>query len=236
MSVLCEGNEVESLGWNRDFYPMSSGGGWRRFCQEERVVDDRGRRTARCWKASSGCCARERGGATCHSDTQTPALAGGGSSNGRSKASGWICGEASWNNSAKPANWTGVKPSSTRASRRQKGGPRRRQNQEGQRHEVDGGGRRRGCSSGKLPHQRVPRGSHPCRTGNRALAFAPPPVAANCRSRLRQRSAAPPPSRGAHRVDLPASTRTHAPAHPGGQTAASLPQALEDRADLCLAR
>ena len=58
------------------------------------------------------------------------------------------------------ANSTGPKLSPTAALLRRKKGPRCRQNQTWKGYEVDGGGRRPGSSSGKLPGLGVPCGSH----------------------------------------------------------------------------
>ncbi len=128
---------------------MNSGTGSSRCCRGPRGADDRGQIIAACWRASCGCSRPGRVGAICRQNIPAPAPAGGVCSSGRSKTFGWTCGASSWPNWTRAANWTGAKVLWTGVLPPLKRGRLRRQNQTGQRHEVDGGGRRPRCSSGK---------------------------------------------------------------------------------------
>ena len=112
--------------------------------------------TGGCWRGSSGFCEAGRVGRTCRNDTRLPRPAGDDCNSGR--RSGSRSGGPSWGNWTSGANWTGARCSSMAVSLRRKRGRQSRENQAGQGHEVDGGGRPPGSSFGKLPGLCVPGG------------------------------------------------------------------------------
>ena len=120
-----------------------------------------------------------------------------------------------------------------------------RKNQAGQGHEVDGGGRRPGRSSGKAAFSASP---NEVRLAEETLASvrvgpATPQrpassesAARHCRSGLRQRSSARAVGRARYRIDRPASLESQQAAHPGWSCTAPIPSSLENRTHVRLAR
>ena len=151
---------------------MHSGKRSNRCCRNPRGAGDRGRIIAVCWRASYGCSRPGRAGAICRQNIPAPARAGGACSCGRSRTSGWTCGDSSCPNWTRAASWTGVKVLWTGVLLPPKRGRVRRQNQARQGHEVDGGGRRPRCSFGKAPGVGLASGSKTAHTdaGDRAGA------------------------------------------------------------------
>jgi transposase len=94
--------------------------------------------------------------------------AGDGCETGKSKISGWTSGGPFWPTWTNAASWIGANASSTAVSPPQKKGRMRGKDQERQGNEVDGGGRRPRCSSGKPPGLGVPGGSLAARKNNRS--------------------------------------------------------------------
>src|SRR6476620_8812450 len=94
-------------------------------------------------------CAAVLAGKTCPRNSRHRQRAGGGFGIGKSKGFGSPFGAHFWPNSTNASNSTGANRFSTAVSLRRKKGLESRKNQAGQGHEVDGGGRRRGCSFGK---------------------------------------------------------------------------------------
>ena len=154
---------VKSCGCQRLFHPMNSGSVWLRCSQNLKVAGVLGPITAMCSKAFFGSSGVARAGATCPKNIPAPRPVGDACASGKNKRCGSKCGGSSCPNWTSAANWTGVKVFWMAVSLRQKKGLRRRQNQARQRHEVDGGGRRRGYSFGKPTGLGQPGGSNvPC--------------------------------------------------------------------------
>jgi len=121
---------------------------------------------------------------------------------------GWTSGGRFLANSTNAARLIGAKRSLMAVLLRRKRGRPSRQNQAGQGHEVDGGGRRPGSSSGKPASLCIPGGSpargHPGSHPGPATAEA---GAGNCRQGLRQRPAAGQAGATPHRTDRAPSPR-----------------------------
>src|SRR4030043_461902 len=83
-------------------------------------------------------------------------------------------GEPFFQNSTSVDSWTCLKHSPMAVSLPQKKGRMRRKDQKGQRNEVDGGGRRQRCSSGKPPGLCVPIGGHAARKNDRKYCCPAP--------------------------------------------------------------
>lgn len=152
--------------------------------------------TAWCWRPSFGSSARGRGGGIClETSVSAPARVGSDSNVGKPKASGRARGGPSSPNWMSAGAWTGARVSWRGVSLPPKRGRGRRQNQAGQGHEVGGGGRRPGCSSGRLTGQRLAARSevgqrHPpddLGSGPRSSASPLPSSAGHRRPGLRQR-------------------------------------------------
>jgi len=146
--------------------PKCSGKRSNRFCPNSNVASAvvRPKTIAVSLKPFSGSSKPARAGVTCPKIlASVPASPGSGSALGKSKASGCDCGARFSPNWMRAANWTGKKVSWMAVSLPPKRGRRSWQNQAWQGHEVDGGGRRPRCSSGKLPGLCVPVGSQAAR-------------------------------------------------------------------------
>lgn len=180
---------------------MSSGKSLSRFYLKPLLAQraaGHGRIPGKSWKVFSGCLKAAPAGAIFPADIPVPPPAGDGCGSGRSWASGWISGEPCWPSWTKGSIWTGKRPSLTAASPRRKKGALRRKNQARQGYEVDGGGRRPGCSSWKHTGVGLAGGSQTDRrdpgAGKGAASGAGPAsqahAAANRRQSLRQRSIA----------------------------------------------
>ena len=134
------------------FSAKHSGKRSNRFCQSSNVdaAVARLKTIASCWKAFSGYSKLARAGVTCPKRLgSAPVSAGSAYAIGTNKAYGFESGARSCRNWTNVAGWTGRKVSWTGVLLPLKKGRRNRQNQAWQGHEVDGGGRRRGCSFGK---------------------------------------------------------------------------------------
>ncbi len=176
---------------------MDSGLNWSRSCPKNAVAVGLGPTTGACSKASSGCSEPERAGATCPRNIPAPAPAGGACASGKSRTFGLKSGGNFSRNSTSKADWTGANRFWMAVLPQPKRGRLRRQDQAGQRHEVDGGGRRPRCSFGKSTGLGLAggsdlggehAGSNPRAAETRASAPAAP--ARHRRSGLRQRSLA----------------------------------------------
>jgi hypothetical protein len=194
-------------------------------------------------KAFCGCSRPARAGVTCPKNIPVPARAGEDCGSGKNRASGSKSGEPFCPNWTSGVNWIGAKVFWMAALLRLKKGLRSWQNQAGQRHEVDGGGRRPRCSSGKPTGLGQPGGSDSGRKhagANICAPWRPRPstktaVASRGRPRLRQRSFARAFAQTRHVVDQPTPPRTHQTSLQRWPLAAALSQALENRTDFCLA-
>ena len=102
-------------------------------------------------RASCGSFAAAPAGKTCQRPILLPAPVGVVCASGRNKRCGLRHGAPFWRNLTAKDSLMGPKPLLTAALPRPKKGALRRPHQEGQRYEVDGGGRRPRCSSGKPP-------------------------------------------------------------------------------------
>src|SRR5713101_6468269 len=114
-----------------------------------------------------------------------------------------------------------------------------RKNQAGQGDEVDGGGRRRGCSFGRPPSLCIPGGSpargddardHPCRPAASSGPSAAEAPARDRRQSLRQRSVAEALAAARHPADLPAQEEPRASGHARWPGAATVQAAVDHRA------
>ena len=151
---------MKSWGCEKHFCLMRSGKKSNRCCLSRRVSGVRGLIIDRCSKGSCGCSRLAHAGAICPQNIPARPLVGGDSHVGRSKAFGSMCGAPFFRNWTRAAHWIGKRVFWMPASLRQKKGRVRRQNQAWQGHEVDGGGRRLGRSSGKPTGLGQPSGSH----------------------------------------------------------------------------
>ncbi len=153
----------------------------------------------------------------------------------------WRAFLPSWTNMA---SWIGANASSTAVLPRRKKGRMRGKNQERQGNEVDGGGRRPRCSSGKPPGLGVPVGN-PARRENAsddsgsASGTGSPQTqaqATGCRSGIRWRSLAKVVGPTGHRTDLSTPQESTEKADAGWPAVAEVQATLESRTDLCLVR
>src|SRR6187455_895719 len=221
---------------------MNSGKRSNTCCRNLRGVVDRGRIIAACWRAFSGCSRLAHAGAICRRNIPAPALAGDVCSCGKNKMSGWTCGCSSSLNWTRVDAWTGARVLWTGVLLPPKKGRLRWQNQARQGHEVDGGGRRPRCSSGKAPGVGLAGGSEvvgphardgacaACREGSAQEPVAP----GDCRQSLRQRPGAAGVEAPRQRADLSASQEPAAARAPRRTHTAALPQTLEGGAHVCL--
>lgn len=151
---------MKSWGCEKHFCLMRSGKKSNRCCRSRRVAGVSGLIIDRCSKGFCGCSRPAPAGAICPQNIPARPLAGDGWHVGKSKVCGSIFGAPFFRNWTRAAHWIGKRVFWMRASLRQKKGRVRRQNQTWQGHEVDGGGRRLGCSSGKPTGLGQPSGSH----------------------------------------------------------------------------
>ena len=234
---------MKSCGCETYFSPTNNGPRLNRCCPSAPAKGDRGPMIGLCWKASFGYSERARVGRICPTNTPVPARAGGVCVCGRRMARGSKSGGSSWLSWTRKAAWTGVSRFWMAVSLRQKKGRLRRKNQEGQRHKVDGGGRRPRCSSGKQIGVGHPGGSNLGRgrlgehfgPARRARTAAQTPVARGGRQSLRQRSAALALAATRHPLDQPAPRRTPETLAQRWARTAPLSQAVQSRTNLCLA-
>jgi len=172
-----------------------------------------------------------------------PVSAGNAFAVGRNRESGCDYGAPSSLNWTSAESSTGRKVFWTGVSLPLKKGRRSRQNQARQGHEVDGGGRRPGCSFGKSTDQCLSGRSQTGRVHARcgfgsargSWPAAKTTLAGDCRSGLRQRSLAGSVAQPGPAADRSASQE---PASPNAQrwtNSAPLSQALEGRTYFCLA-
>ena len=215
---------------------MNSGQKSSRGYPSSAVAGDRGKIVAGCWKAFSGYSKPGPAGVTCPKNIPVPAPVGDACASGKNRKSGSRSGASSCPNWTSSKSWTGVSRLWTGVSLPLKKGLPGWQNQAGQRHEVDGGGRRRGYSSGSATARGQSGGSHARRLypASTASGVAAQSTAADCRPGVRQRFAAPTLGRPGHRVDLSAPPGPQETSDPGRPLLAPLPPPLEDRADLRL--
>ena len=240
---LLYSESVKSWGCQNYSCPMNSGKRSSACCRNPRGVVALGRIIAACWRAFSGCSRPARAGAICRRNIPAPALAGDACSSGKSRKSGWTCGDSFWPNWTRVDVWTGARASWTGVLLLPKRGRVRRQNQARQGHEVDGGGRRPRCSSGKAPGVGLARGSKivGAHAGDRARAAGgtgpaqEPTVSGHRRQSLRQRPGAAGVETAWQRVDLSASPQPAAARAPRRTQTAALSQTLEGGAHLRLA-
>src|SRR5579871_850453 len=222
---------------------MTNGRKSNRCYPEKKVEGGLGPTIAWSWKAFSGCSKPARAGVTCQKNTPAPPPAGGAWLAGKSKASGSTSGGRFCPNWMREARWTGRKVFWMRVSLRLKKGLRSRQNQKGKGHEMDGGGRRLGCSSGKPTRLGHPGGSNPGRK-HASKHFRSPAArtpsqkafARHCRPGLRQRSVARAVAQTGNPVDRASSQKPHQTFAQRWTRTAQIPQTLEGRTHLRLAR
>ena len=226
---------------------MNSGPRLNPYCRDFRYPNAGaapGPTTGRSSKGSCGFCGPEPRGKICPNGTPAGPPAGVGFATGKNRMSGWISGELSWPNWTNAASWTGVSASSTAVLPRRKKGRMRGKNQERQGNEVDGGGRRPRCSSGKPPGLGVPVGNHARRENapddsRSASGTGSPQTQAptiGCRSGLRWGSFAKVVGPTGHRTDLSTPQESTEKADAGWSTVAEVQATLESRTDLCLVR
>src|SRR5579863_7026322 len=127
---------------------------------------------------------------------------------------------------------------------RRKKGLRSRKNQAGQGDEVDGGGRRRGYSSGRPPLFCIPGGSQtrgddacgdPRRTESSRGPTEAETGAGDCRQSLRQRSAAKAVAAARNRTDLPAQEESRSSGNAGWSRVTAVSTPLDRRTHYRLA-
>src|SRR5579884_154996 len=211
------------------------------FCRVRKVAGDLGPTIAGYLKAFFGCSKPGRVGVTCPRNIPVRQPAGGAWPAGKSKVSGSTSGGRFCPNWTHEAHWTGKKVFWTPASLQLKRGLRSRQNQKRKRHEVDGGGRRLGCSFGKPTGLGQPGGSdpgrkHPAKDFRPAAAWTPAKetLARHCRPGIRQRSAAMAIVGKRHPVDRASSQRANQTLAQRWAGTAPLPQTMEGRTHLRL--
>jgi hypothetical protein len=234
---------VKNWGCKKHSCRINSGRRSNRFYPGCAVEADLGRTTAGCWKASFGCLKPAHAGAICPKNIPAPAPAGDACANGRNKTCGLKSGDSSSANWTSAANWIGVNHFWMAALLQLKRGRLRRQNQEGKGHEVDGGGRRPGCSSGKpaglgLAGGSDARGKHTglhLRTAWWQRTSAKATAARSGRPGLRQRPVAQASSGQRHLAHQPTPERASQALAQRWAHTAPLPQPLENRTHLCLA-
>jgi hypothetical protein len=199
---------MKSWGCEKHFCLRHSGKKSNHCCRWRRVAGAHGRIIDRCSRAFFGCSKPVHAGAICPKNIQARPPVGDGWHGGKCKGCGSIFGVPFFRNWTRAAHWIGKKVFWMPASLQQKKGRLRRQNQAWQGHEVDGGGRRLGCSSGKPTGLGQPSGSHARGKhlekgfGATAPRSRPQPASArDCRSRLQQRSAALAPTQTRHSFD-----------------------------------
>ena len=233
---------MKSWGCNNYSCRRSSGRESNHCCRRREVPAGRGRILVACSMASSGCSIPGRGGAICPKNIPARPRARGAWLVGKNKVSGSLSGELFFRNCVLAARWIGRKVFRMPVSLRLRKGRLRRQNQTGQGHEVDGGGRRLGCSIGKPTGRNQPGGSDFSRKHvARDLAAAAPRLfssashARDRRSWLRQRSLELALAATRHPADCSASQRPQETYAHRRSANAPLLQTLEDRTDGCLA-
>ena len=222
---------------------MNSGQRSNRFCPNFAVVAALGPTTDACSKAFFGCSKPVPAGATCPRNIPAPARVGDVCGNGRNKTCGSKSGDSSSANWTSAANWTGANHFWMAALLQLKKGRVCRQNQTRQRHEVDGGGRRPRCSSGKPTGLGQPGGSDTgreysptdFRSARRTRQTTATAIASRRRPGLRQRSVAPPLAGQGRPADLSPSQRQTQSFPERRSHAPALPQTLENRTHLRLA-
>jgi len=222
---------------------MNSGPRSSRSCPKSAVVVGLGLTIAKYSKGFCGCSRQERAGGIYPRNIPAPARVGDGCGTGKSATCGSRFGDSfsvSWTT---VANWIGASHFWMAVLLRLKKGRVRRQNQARQGHEVDGGGRRPGCSSGKPTGLGQPGGSDTGRkhAGSHLGAVwwkrTPPETttASGCRPGLRQRPVAQAASQQGNIAYQSSSQRTPQTFAQRWTHTAPLPQPLENRTHLCLA-
>src|SRR5690349_1459503 len=220
--------------------PKRSGKSSNRFCLNSNAdaVDVHPRTTVWCWKGFFGCSKLALAGVICQKKLAlVRASAGGDSSGGTNKACGCASGGHFYRNWTRAGDWTGGKAFWTGASLLPKRGRRNRQNQAWEGHEVDGGGRRPRCSSGKPIDQclalrsKIGRVHIGCHLGSWQWSRSSTKTAAasDRRSRLRQRSFALALAQPRHAADQPASQESRQTLAQRWTNPAPLSQTLESR-------
>lgn len=225
---------------------MNSGLKLNRYCQNSRsqnAAAGRGLTTAEYLKAYSGCCVPAHRGRMCQKSMPVVQPAGDGCGIGKSRISGSIHGEHFWSNSIREARLTGASAFLTAVSHLPKKGRMRRKDQERQRNEVDGGGRRQRYSFGKPPGLCVPGGSQARRKD--ATKHSGAAARAGCAktqtqasyhgSRLRLGPIAKASCSTRHRTYLPASQGKTQEAYAGWSTVAKVQTKMESRTHLFVA-
>ena len=219
------------------FFPTSSGQKLSRCFPSVRARAGHGPTTGAFWRAFCGFSRQELVGATCPRTIPAPALAGADFVCGRKMKPGSTCGGSSSPSSTKRASWTGVSRFWMAVSLQPKRGRLRRKNQAGQGHEVDGGGRRPRCSSGKPTGLGQSGGSDSGREHAPENLRSPgswwpaqnSSAARHCRQSVRQRQTPMEFAQARHRFDQPASAgaqKAFAQRWPG---TSPLPKQVEDR-------
>jgi hypothetical protein len=235
---------MKDWGCNSHFSVKNSGSALHRCCRNYAVEGGAGSVTAKCSKASSGCSRPVRAGEICPRSIPLAAPAGGVCGCGKSAECGLKSGAPFCANSTREDGWTGARAFWTGVLLPLKRGRRCRQNQARQGHEVDGGGRRPRCSSGKSAYLGKSRRSKAGRidsgknrgASRRPWSSATTAIAGDCRPGLRQRSAALATALSRHSLDLSSSQTSSQTAFARWTLSAPLPQTLEDRTHFCLAR
>lgn len=235
---------MKSLGCQTTYCPISSGPRFDLYCRNDEARGVLGKIIEWFLKASCGCSKPGHGGGICPSDMPAPAPVGDGLDSGKNRGCGLRHGELFWENWTTRENWTGAKRLWTAVLHLRKKGALRGQNQAGQRHEVDGGGRRPRCSSGRSTYLGIARrsdlgGKHPGNRCSSALWSWPSQTktaALDRRPSLRQRFDASSVEVSKNRVGLSAPQRSPSPRRAGWSGFEALSQALENRTHLCLDR
>ncbi|MCG3148974.1 MAG: hypothetical protein PCFJNLEI_02426 [Verrucomicrobiae bacterium] len=220
---------MKSSGCQSHSCPTNSGRRSNRCCPTPSVRGGRGPRIAASSRGFSGCSKPARAGGICRRNIPAPVPAGGGCRSGKRAGFGSRSGVSSSPSWTPVGNWTGVRVLWTGVLLLPKKGRVRQQNQTGQGHEVDGGGRRPRRSSGKAPGLSLPGGSEIATPHVGGGACAPP------WARAAQESVAAGPAAARHRVDLPASEESAAARLARRALPAAVSQTVENRADLGVA-
>src|SRR5262245_19009664 len=225
------------------YSPKHSGKRSNRFCPSSNVdvAVAQLKAIVSCWKVFFGYSKLALAGVTCPKRLESaPVSAGSAYTVGTNKACGFESGARFCRSWTSVAAWTGVKVSWTGVSLPLKKGRRNRQNQAWQGHEVDGGGRRPRCSSGKPTDQCHASGCTLCRIdlgihrtfSRRSTKEAP---TSDCRSWLRQQSFAPAAASARYSVDCPPPAQSNPQSDKRRPNTPSLSETMENRAYLCLA-
>jgi len=231
--------------WQSPCYRIGNGPSLNRSCRGTQALVVLGRIIERYSKASFGSLRPVLAGEIC---PMTLALvlppAGGACASGMRRASGSKSGDNSCPNWIVEAAWIGARVSSTGVSLPLNRGRRSRKNQAGHGHEVDGGGRRPRCAFGKPPGPSLAGGgdlggantaASPC-AATRSGAPKGQTDAVDCRSRLRQRPIAPTAQVARHPAHLSAPQGSPKSSDTGRAGTPALPQAVESRTYVRLAR